>query len=549
MVRGADEDGVHVLARQQLLVVVVRLDAVVGLARLLRVVAVHEDLRVLDPPAVEVAHRDDPGGVVLPDARHVVGARDAAGADRADVDAVARGVRAEDRGGDDGGESRGEDGRGPHAPGRHRERLAAGHLAACVSWLVPLRDAGPWRPSAPVTAGPAATICPFPGPSQRRPARLCVVRESTGHVHPDPVQPLRQADLGGLRPARRAGDGGHPQGRALLLPAAEVAPRPASRPLRKQRSRRAAPDARGPRRVDRQPAGRKRSIGRSEALMDEAPWFRHYEKGVPRAIPYPEITLPEALDQTADALSRPRGTALLPRRAAPGADPDLPAAAGPDAALRDGALPARRAQGRPRRAHAAELPAARGRLLRGAAHRRHPGQHEPDVRVAGDAGAVRGLRLRDGGAPRPVLPAPEGDPRGHARPARDRRRRRRDACRWHARLLVHLAQARRGERVKVPAEAGHLPLPGPRRATRPRRPARTSSPPTWRSCSTRAAPPARRRPRCSRTATSSRTASRRAPGSRAPGRPGDLPGRDPVLPRLRPHLGAALRRSRRRRRS
>jgi long-chain acyl-CoA synthetase len=32
--------------------------------------------------------------------------------------------------------------------------------------------------------------------------------------------------------------------------------------------------------------------------MDEAPWFRHYEEGVPRTIPYPEITLPEALDQT-----------------------------------------------------------------------------------------------------------------------------------------------------------------------------------------------------------------------------------------------------------
>ena len=32
--------------------------------------------------------------------------------------------------------------------------------------------------------------------------------------------------------------------------------------------------------------------------MDESPWFRHYEKGVPRSIPDQEITLPEALDQT-----------------------------------------------------------------------------------------------------------------------------------------------------------------------------------------------------------------------------------------------------------
>jgi long-chain acyl-CoA synthetase len=33
--------------------------------------------------------------------------------------------------------------------------------------------------------------------------------------------------------------------------------------------------------------------------MDDAPWVRHYEQGVPATIPYPDITLPEALDQTA----------------------------------------------------------------------------------------------------------------------------------------------------------------------------------------------------------------------------------------------------------
>jgi long-chain acyl-CoA synthetase len=33
--------------------------------------------------------------------------------------------------------------------------------------------------------------------------------------------------------------------------------------------------------------------------MDDAPWFRHYEEGVPRSIEYPEITLPEALDEVA----------------------------------------------------------------------------------------------------------------------------------------------------------------------------------------------------------------------------------------------------------
>ena len=180
--------------------------------------------------------------------------------------------------------------------------------------------------------------------------------------------------------------------------------------------------------ADRHAPGRGRSIGRSEALMDEAPWFRHYEEGVPRSIPYPEITLPEALDQT---------VARFPDRVALRffLDARLPVPAltyrqlqDADAALRHRALPAGRAQGRPRRPHAAELPAVRGRLLRGAADRRDPRQHEPHVRVAGDARAVRGLGLRDGGAPRPVLPAPARDPRGHAGAPGDRRGRGRDAC-------------------------------------------------------------------------------------------------------------------------
>jgi long-chain acyl-CoA synthetase len=34
--------------------------------------------------------------------------------------------------------------------------------------------------------------------------------------------------------------------------------------------------------------------------MSDAPWFRHYEEGVPHTIPYPEKTLPETLDQTAE---------------------------------------------------------------------------------------------------------------------------------------------------------------------------------------------------------------------------------------------------------
>jgi len=33
--------------------------------------------------------------------------------------------------------------------------------------------------------------------------------------------------------------------------------------------------------------------------VDEKPWFRFYEQGVPRSVPVPEITLPEALDRAA----------------------------------------------------------------------------------------------------------------------------------------------------------------------------------------------------------------------------------------------------------
>jgi len=34
--------------------------------------------------------------------------------------------------------------------------------------------------------------------------------------------------------------------------------------------------------------------------MEDAPWFRHYEEGVPRTIPIPNVTLPELLDRTVE---------------------------------------------------------------------------------------------------------------------------------------------------------------------------------------------------------------------------------------------------------
>ena len=120
----ADHDGVHVLAREQVAVVAVGPHALVRLARLLRVVAVDQRLRVLDTAAVEVAHGQDPRLLVLPDSGQVVAARDAAGADRADGDAVARRRGAEHGRRHDRREAGGQHGAADPAAGR-RERLAA----------------------------------------------------------------------------------------------------------------------------------------------------------------------------------------------------------------------------------------------------------------------------------------------------------------------------------------------------------------------------------------------------------------------------------------
>ena len=197
---------------------------------------------------------------------------------------------------------------------------------------------------------------------------------------------------------------------------------------------------------------------------------------------------------------RPRagqgGAALLPRPADAGPHPHLGRAARADPALRDRALPARGAQGRPGRHHAAELPGVRGRLLRRPADRRDPGQHEPDVRGARDARAVRGLGLRDAGAPRPVLPAPAGDPRRDPRPPRDRGGRDRGPALAgpHARSAGPVAPGRAGEgpgRDRRLASSTSCCAP-----TRRRRPGRACSPRTWRSCSTPAARPGRPRARC-----------------------------------------------------
>src|SRR5258708_34712121 len=131
VIRGADDDGIHVRAREQVVVVRVPGDAVVGLPRLLGVVPVDEGLGVFDPLAVEVASGHDAGDVVLPDAGQVVPARDASGADGTHVDAVAGRRGAENGGGGDGGEARGPGGGGdppgPRGPGTPQAPLSSLH--------------------------------------------------------------------------------------------------------------------------------------------------------------------------------------------------------------------------------------------------------------------------------------------------------------------------------------------------------------------------------------------------------------------------------------
>ena len=101
----ADDDGVHVLVRQQLAIVRICRHAVVRFAGLLRVLLVDQRLRILHAFAVQIAHRHDSRDVVPPDARQVMTAGDAPGAYRTNVDAIARREGPEHRRRDDGGKS------------------------------------------------------------------------------------------------------------------------------------------------------------------------------------------------------------------------------------------------------------------------------------------------------------------------------------------------------------------------------------------------------------------------------------------------------------
>ena len=129
----ADDDRVDVAVGEQFAVVGVPGHAVVRLAAALRVLAVDQHLGVLDAAGVEIADGHDAGLRELPEARHVVTARDAADADGADGDLVARRLRAEHRGRHDAGEAcgRGRDhGRCFQEPAPGASTLCVGHRCA-----------------------------------------------------------------------------------------------------------------------------------------------------------------------------------------------------------------------------------------------------------------------------------------------------------------------------------------------------------------------------------------------------------------------------------
>ena len=105
VVGGADDYGVDVLVGEEVAVVGIAGDAVVGLAGLFGVVVVDELLAFFNSMASKVADCDDAGAIDLEDVGHVVATGDAADADGSYVDAIAGGHLTEDGGRDDSGEA------------------------------------------------------------------------------------------------------------------------------------------------------------------------------------------------------------------------------------------------------------------------------------------------------------------------------------------------------------------------------------------------------------------------------------------------------------
>jgi long-chain acyl-CoA synthetase len=192
--------------------------------------------------------------------------------------------------------------------------------------------------------------------------------------------------------------------------------------------------------------------------MEDAPWFHHYEEGVPRTIPFPDVSLPALLDRTVEEF--PDRTALRFFL-----DPRLPTPTLTYRQLREATLRFATAlfQLGVRKGDrvALMLPncpqfvvAFYGALRIGAV----PVNTNP-MYVSREMKE----QFEDSGCETVVL-LDQFYPRLREIHAATRVRRVivadvADSLPWHARLLVHLAQSRRGERVKVPAQVDTYSFP------------------------------------------------------------------------------------------
>ena len=132
---------------------------------------------------------------------------------------------------------------------------------------------------------------------------------------------------------------------------------------------------------------RRRGLGPAMAITTPRPWLASYAEGVPRR----HRARRRARSSTSCA-ARSSSTATTSRSSSSSRTTTYAELGDADRARRRGPAPARRADGRPGRARAAELPAAHRRVLRRPAPRRDRRRAQPALHAARAAPPVRGPR-------------------------------------------------------------------------------------------------------------------------------------------------------------
>ena len=124
------------------------------------------------------------------------------------------------------------------------------------------------------------------------------------------------------------------------------------------------------------------------ANTEQQPWVKNYQPGVPAEIELPTESLVAMLERSVAEAGDAPALDFFGRRTSYAELGDQIARAA------EGLRRLGRARRRPRRARPAELPAARRRVLRGPAPRRHRRRAQPALHLAGAAPPVRGPRRR-----------------------------------------------------------------------------------------------------------------------------------------------------------